>query len=103
MAPPASDDPRLVGHHDYSPTVNITIDPHPDESLAPAPAVSFSELLAKPSPPPPPTPVPAAECCTQTEYDPARILEVVGISFGVGVLVGGMLVFAFSRPAVSDA
>ena len=101
MAPPASDDPKLVGHHDYSPTVNITIDPHPETETSKPDYPQ--ELAGAPKPYYLPPPLPQVDCCTQTEYDPARILEVVGISFGIGVLVGGMLVFAFSRPTVSDA
>ena len=60
---------------EFTPTVNVTIDPHPDEQES-APAAA-----------------PAAP----------RMFEVVGMSFGIGVLVGGMLVFAFSRPTVCDA
>lgn len=79
------------------PTVSITIDPHPD-STEPAP---FESLAGAPKPyyiPPPPPPTPC-----DTQYDPAKILQVVGMSFGVGVVIGGVLVFAFSRPIVCDA
>lgn len=62
------------------PTVNVTIDPHP--------------CVTDQDPP---------EKEAHKEYNPARILEVIGVSFAAGMLVGGMLVFAFSRPTVCDA
>ena len=58
------------------PTVNITIDPHPETEEKSAPV------------------------CSQR---PINLLEATAASFGLGVLVGGMLVIAFSRAPMSDA
>ena len=32
-----------------------------------------------------------------TPHDTVEVFKIVGMSFGVGMLVGGMLVFAFSK------
>ena len=63
------------------PTVNVTIDKEPDVYKAPFP--------------PPPSPPSAS--FTPVQQDPTEIFKLAGMSFGVGVLVGGMLVFAFSK------
>ena len=140
MAPPASDDSRLVGHHEYTPSLNITIDPHPDQSLAPAPTIALQcpeepKELKCYAPTPAPTialqcpeepkeiecsaptrahiepiagapkpyyePPPSAPCCIT--QDNTEIVQVIGMSFGIGVIVGSMLVYAFSRRVVNDA
>ena len=72
------------------PTVNVTIDKVWD-----ADEVVVKKEVLKESPWPPPTsplPFPAP-----TPPSPAEIFTLIGASFGVGVVVGGMLVFAFSK------
>ena len=93
MAPPAFAEPQLKD--DYTPSIHLTIDAHPDDCDATAPAeptAGAPRLYYEP---------PQIKEDTPGDYDPAKILEAIGYAFGVGALVGGALVFAFSRrPAV---
>ena len=67
---------------DFAPTVNLTIDPHP-EAQTPPPSPRTPLLSAPP-------PAPDAH-------------ELIAVSFAIGVVIGGMLVFAFSRSSAVDA
>ncbi len=99
MAPPASDDSRLVSHTDYEPTINTFIEP-PGDPVAAPPAPSFM------SPPPPP---PTAKCCPMPRKAPESPLPpptaidpvtALGASLGVGIIIGALIVFAFSKPSL---
>ena len=75
------------------PTVSVTIDKLSDDApeiQQPAPKPCFM--------PPPPSPKPCF-----APPDPCEIFKLAGASFGVGVIVGGMLVFAFSKTPVQEA
>ena len=56
----------------YTPTANVTIDKEETQPVAPE------------------------------QLNPTEIFKLAGASFGVGVIVGGMLVFAFSKSAVES-
>ena len=79
MSPPASDDHRLAGHVDFTPTINTFIEP---------PAEPKDTECA------PPAPAPLKSCAV---VDP---LNALATSFGVGILIGALLVYAFSKPTI---
>ena len=113
------------------PTFNSTIEPHPVPSKAeiiseiqpiytPPPPEREFELPPEPIKPhrqpamgpadwePPPQP-----CCGRSECalpsvpstydtDPLALFNALGAALGVGVAIGGLLVYAFSRPTVVE-
>tara|TARA_R100000951_G_scaffold100430_1_gene91245 strand:- start:410 stop:700 length:291 start_codon:yes stop_codon:yes gene_type:complete len=94
------------------PTVNVTIDKVWDanemivKEEAPKPKFDIPLPSLPPTCCPSPTPNPTytpSPTPNPTYTDAAEIFKLVGASFGVGMVVGGMLVFAFSKSAVSEA
>ncbi len=113
------------------PTFNSTIEPHPVPSKAeiiseiqpiytPPPPEREFELPPEPIKPhrqpamgpadwePPPQP-----CCGRSECalpsvpstydtDPLALFNALGAALGVGVAIGGLLVYAFSRPTLVE-
>ena len=109
------------------PTFNSTIEPHP----VPSKAEIISEIQPIYTPPPreelplPPEPIkphrqaamgpedweppaPPPPCCALPsapvtyDTDPLALFNALGAALGVGVAIGGLLVYAFSRPTVVE-
>lgn len=99
------------------PTFNSTIEPHP----TPSKSELIKEIQPIYTPPPPlipefpPEPIkphrqPAMmspECCPALppptlETDPLALFNALGAALGLGVAIGGLLVYAFSRPVLVD-
>ena len=97
------------------PTFNSTIEPHP----TPTKSELVNEIQPIYTPPPPPVPEFPPEpikphrqpamteefnCCAlpTTEQDPMALFNALGAALGLGVAIGGLLVYAFSRPSVVE-
>ena len=111
------------------PTFNSTIEPHPVPSKAEI--ISEIQPIYTPPPPErefeiPPEPIkphrqpamgpadwepPPQPCCGRSECalpsvpsdtDPLALFNALGAALGVGVAIGGLLVYAFSRPTLVE-
>jgi len=103
------------------PTFNSTIEPHP----TPTKSELVKEIQPMYTPPPPPMPEFPPEpikphrqpamteeswakepsCCVlppSVEQDPMALFNALGAALGLGVAIGGLLVYAFSRPSVVE-
>ena len=103
------------------PTFNSTIEPHP----TPTKSELVKEIQPIYTPPPPPVPEFPPEpirphrqpamtgespwakeppCCAlpSVEADPMALFNALGAALGVGVAIGGLLVYAFSRPSMVE-
>ena len=103
------------------PTFNSTIEPHP----TPTKSELVKEIQPIYTPPPPPVPefppepikphrqpamteeFPWAKeppCCAlpNVEQDPMALFNALGAALGLGVAIGGLLVYAFSRPSMVE-
>ena len=99
------------------PTFNSTIEPHP----VPSKAEIISEIQPIYTPPPlerefefspepikPPASSSPPPCCALPsapvthDTDPLALFNALGAALGVGVAIGGLLVYAFSRPTVVE-
>ena len=112
------------------PTFNSTIEPHPVPSKAeiiseiqpiytPPPPEREFELPPEPIKPhrqaamgpadwEPPVSSPPLPCCALPsapvtyDTDPLALFNALGAALGVGVAIGGLLVYAFSRPTLVE-
>ena len=111
------------------PTFNSTIEPHPVPSKAEI--ISEIQAIYTPPPPErefeiPPEPIkphrqpamgpedweppvssPPLPCCAPPapvsfDTDPLALFNALGAALGVGVAIGGLLVYAFSRPTLVE-